>query len=117
MKKCPFCNYQKMKQEGIIFETDNFFFVRDLYPAWDGHCLLITKKHIRTEKEIKQKQEFQKACDKAWKWVSKNYSNPITFVHPPNLQTVYHYHRHYIPSKNLPREYVKKVIKEGIKRF
>jgi len=117
MKKCPFCNYKQLKKQGIIFETKHFMFIKDLYPVVEGHCLLICKNHIRKESEIVFKEEFAFACDKAWRYVAKEWGNPITFVHPPELQTVYHYHRHYIPvMKRMKPEFVKEAIKKAIYR-
>lgn len=111
---CPFCLKQKMK---IIFETDNFYFAYNHFPVVPGHSMVITKRHIRTEPEIAQSKEFKQISDNAWLYIEKKYSQPITFVHPPSLQSVFHYHRHYIPSKGLPPRFVETVIKEGIRNL
>lgn len=105
MKKndCPFCQRTTMK---ILFETKSFYFAEDNFPITLGHCLLIPKDHIRTEGEIKQKKEFGRICDQAWEYIDKVYSSPITVTHPPQLQTVPHYHRHYIPLMNQEKGFV-----------
>jgi diadenosine tetraphosphate (Ap4A) HIT family hydrolase len=114
MTDCLFCN---IKKNEVIFQSGKFLLIKNLYKAVKGHCLLITKEHVAKEAEIKDKLGYAEACDKAWNWVKKNYSEPITFIHPPLLQTVPHFHRHYIPSESLPVGFMHLAIREGMKKL
>ena len=105
--KCVFCN---LKNHEVIFETKNYIFLKDKFPVVEGHSLLIPKNHVRKESELPE--GFKECSDRAWKWVEDNYSEPVTFVHPPKLQDVFHYHRHFIPSKTYKRGLIVRLLKE-----
>jgi diadenosine tetraphosphate (Ap4A) HIT family hydrolase len=117
MKQCIFCKISKI--EKMIFESDNFIFFKDKYPiVKDMHFLLAPKAHIREEKEIDQDlwEEYQEMCRKAYQYVeTKCKVKPLTFIHPPQMQTVYHLHRHYIAGV-FGREGVKKALIEYSKQ-
>lgn len=98
--RCIFCNLNK-DSEKIIFETDNFVLLESKYPITDGHSLLIPKKHLRSETEIDSKiiNEYKKVYDKAYIYFEKKYKlAPLTFVNPPQDQSVEHLHKHFLPG-------------------
>jgi len=113
MDNCIFCHIKE--KEKMIFETKNFLFFKDKYPLIkDMHFLLIPKKHIREERQIESEnwEEYQSACQKAYTYVEEACgAKPLTFIHPPQMQGVYHLHRHYIAGV-LGKEGVKKALEK-----
>jgi|GEM_PF-3111676 len=113
MNRCVFCNIGKI--EKMIFESENFLFFKDKYPAVkDMHFLLVPKAHIREEVEIGKDlwEEYRMMCNKAYLYVQEKCKvKPLTFIHPPQMQTVHHLHRHYIGGV-FGREGVKKALLE-----
>jgi len=97
MKICPFCRLSK--EEKIIFETKNFVLVKSKTPIIDNHYLLILKSHVREEREISSQYwpEYQMACKKAYNFLSKKTGKkPLIFINPPQMQSIPHFHRHYV---------------------
>lgn len=97
--KCVFCNLDK--KEKIIFQTKNFIFLKSKHPIIAGHCLLISKKHIRSEKEIPSSdwKDFMEASKKAYSFIERKYKKaPLVYVNPPQQQFIKHYHKHFLPG-------------------
>ncbi len=40
---CPFCN---LRANQILLENENFFAIRDLHPTSEGHCLIVSRRHV-----------------------------------------------------------------------
>lgn len=116
MKNCIFCKIRDI--EKMIFETDSFIFFKDKYPVVsDMHFLLVPKKHIREEVEIGKEiwEEYRLVCNRAYKYVEEKCGvKPLTFIHPPQMQTVFHLHRHYIGGV-FGKEGVKKALENYYK--
>lgn len=56
--KCVFCKIIKKEiPSEVIYEDKNLIVIKDIYPKADFHFLLIPKKHIRSIKEIKEKDK------------------------------------------------------------
>ena len=53
MEKCNFCNLSKSNK--VIFKTKSFIFLKDNFPVYKGHHLLVSKRHIRSENEINKR--------------------------------------------------------------
>ena len=97
MKKCKFCSIKK--RERIIFETKHFVFVKSKFPIIKLHCLLISKMHIREERNILEEhwEDYRIACSKAYKYMKKRTNlAPLTFINPPQMQSIKHFHRQYL---------------------
>ena len=55
-KDCVFCKIAKGKiKRDKIFESNNFFAMRDMHPRTEGHTLIIPKKHFVTLLDIPNK--------------------------------------------------------------
>lgn len=96
-KDCRFCHLSK--DEEIIFETDSFVFITSKGPAIRSHFLLLSKEHYSKEPEIPPLlwEDYRKACAKAYKHLNGVTGvEPLTFVNPPQMQSVSHFHRHYL---------------------
>lgn len=95
-KNCKFC--QLAKDEKIIFKTKNFIFLTNKFPVIkNGHFLLISKNHFKREKKIDNWLEYKKACTKAYNLVRKiTGTEPLVFINPPQMQSIGHFHRHYL---------------------
>ncbi len=96
---CRFCNLGQ--GENIIFETKNFIFLESKFPIIKGHCLLISKKHIRKESEFLESwlNEYQEINTKASHYVKEKYLlEPLTFINPPQQQSIPHFHKHFLPG-------------------
>ena len=53
MDNCIFCRIAKREiKSDIIFESNNFFVIRDIKPRAKGHTLVIPKKHFVTLLDI-----------------------------------------------------------------
>ena len=116
--ECPFCNPEGFKsRDHFIFETKYFYFAYDEMPVCEGHCLLICKKHIRTEKGVmeyknsKLAKDYIKASIKAYEFMYRNYGDSIIYIHTPKLQSVFHFHKHYVPDRDFKISAVKRGLK------
>lgn len=97
MRKCVFCKLSK--DEKVVFETKNFILLKSKKAILEDHYLLIFKKHIREEKGILGKywREYRLACSKASNFLKKKTGRmPLMFINPPQMQSVSHFHRHFI---------------------
>jgi len=106
-KDCIFCKMAKgeMKAEKIK-ETDNFFAIRDKYPATEGHSLVIPKKHFVTLLDIKNnlgnemlKLAKEVASDLIDKKLGDGFNLLMNNLECAN-QAVMHAHLHVIPRKD-----------------
>jgi len=96
---CKFCLLDK--SEKIIYKSTSFIFLESKFPLIKGHCLLISKKHIRKESELSKKQlnEYYTINKKAFNYIKRKYTQePLIFINPPHQQSVFHFHRHFIPG-------------------
>ena len=96
---CKFCLIER--SEKIIYETKNFIFLESKFPLIRGHCLLISKKHIRKEDELSKAQlnEAHLINKKAFNYIKRKYvKEPLVFINPPHQQSVFHFHRHFVPG-------------------
>ncbi len=99
--KCPFCNLNP-KENKVIFETENFLFFFDRKPIVEGHAILISKKHLRSEKEIEGEdiqKEYLDVSKKAYDFMEDAYKKaPLILINAPQDQSVQHFHKHFIPG-------------------
>jgi diadenosine tetraphosphate (Ap4A) HIT family hydrolase len=97
MKVCKFCNLSH--DEKIIFQTKYFTFLLNKFPIIKEHYLLISKEHIKEEREIIEKylKDYFFACKKAYRYLLKQTGRkPLSFINPPQMQSIAHFHRHYV---------------------
>ncbi len=41
---CPFCH---PRTQAILAENDHFYALRDIHPISKGHCLIVSRRHVR----------------------------------------------------------------------
>ena len=103
---CVFCKIVAGQMPCFkLLEDDNAFAIMDIYPANDGHCLVLTKEHYPTLFDI---------SDEAFAAVSRSIIRVARAVNQalspvgPNLiqangpgaqQSVRHFHVHVLPRK------------------
>jgi histidine triad (HIT) family protein len=97
---CIFCNIKKNK---YIYETKNFFVIKDINSVNDWHCLIITKEHIENMFFIKKKIfcEFDEIKDFLINKYKKEYwfewFNLLHASWKIAQQSVNHFHIHFVP--------------------
>jgi len=105
-----FCKIDKELKNQIIDETDNFYIIHDGFPLIEAHLLLIPKKHLDCYLNLDKKyySEFSKLKKRIIKFLTENYIEPVIFEHGVIGQTVPHAHLHFLPTKLLIIDYLKK---------
>ena len=121
-KKCLFCDIQKINDDKIIIQNEDFFSIYDDFPVNPGHCIIISKKHIVSFFDLtsKQLQNFFKLISQTKK-IIENKFHPDGYNIGINEgeaagRTYHHLHIHLMPRyvgdvKN-PRGGVRNVIPE-----
>ena len=99
---CLFCELLNEKDK-IIYQNESFYAIYDNFPVNNGHCLLISKRHVEsyfslTEEEVK---DLNKALISMKNLLDKLY-NPDGYNIGINDklaagQTIMHLHVHLIP--------------------
>jgi diadenosine tetraphosphate (Ap4A) HIT family hydrolase len=118
---CVFCHI-KGTDDKIIFESEDFIFLDSKYPIIKGHCLLISKDHLRSEREFGKQiwASYKEASDRAYAHMSKvNQIAPFIFINAPQDQSIQHFHKHYMPGVFgvLGIEKALKVFVEQVKHY
>lgn len=70
-------------------------------PIHEGHYLLISKMHIAEESEIPPAlyEEYLSAKNKAYQKIEMLFMfKPLSFINPPQQQSVPHFHINYVPG-------------------
>ena len=106
MEDCIFCKIAKGKIPcERIFETENFFAIKDINPVVEGHSLIISKKHYPTLLDVPSSLlgEFLDATKKlALKLLDEEKAGGFN-LHMNNFkvagQLVPHVHMHILPRK------------------
>ena len=121
-KKCLFCDIQKINDDKIIIQNEDFFSRYDDSPVNPGHCIIISKEHIVSFFDLtsKQLQNFFKLISQT-KEIIENKFHPDGYNIGINEgeaagRTQHHLHIHLMPRyvgdvKN-PRGGVRNVIPE-----
>ena len=97
---CTFCNTQDRE---ILFETKEFYLVKDAYPVSEGHLLIVSKQHKENFFEIDAKlmRLLPSMLTKAKQIIETNLK-PDGYNIGINIgkdagQTIFHLHIHLIP--------------------
>ncbi len=99
INQCVFCCLDK--DEKVIFKTQHFVFLESKFPLIPGHCLLLSKRHIRKEIEILKEQwsDYLDANKKAAFYIKKKYKKEaFVFINPLQQQSIKHFHKHFMPG-------------------
>ncbi|WP_320110968.1 HIT family protein [Draconibacterium orientale] len=98
---CPFCLERNTRE--IIAENDLAYAAFDIFPVSEGHCLVITKRHVSNffETTSSEKEALFSLVNELRLVLEKKY-NPAGFNIGINIneaagQTVPHVHIHVIP--------------------
>lgn len=98
---CPFCLERNTRE--ILFENDLAYAAYDIFPVSQGHCLVITKRHVSNFFEITSSENVAlfSLVNEMKQMLVKNF-NPDGFNIGVNInevagQTVPHVHVHVIP--------------------
>ncbi len=98
---CIFCN---PKKEEILAENSHALLITDNSPVSDGHCLIIPKRHVKTNFEITAEEHlaFAELMQKAKAIIEAQGYTPDGYNIGSNNgvtagQSVFHLHVHIIP--------------------
>jgi len=98
---CIFCN---PKQEEILAENDDALIIEDSSPVSNGHCIIIPKRHIKTQFELnpEENQSILELIKEAKVIILKQGFKPDGYNIGSNNglaagQSVFHLHIHIIP--------------------
>ena len=97
VNNCIFCTFSA--DEEIVFQSETFVFLKNKYPIVPYHLLLVVRRHVREERLFNESEinGFFTGSNRAYDYMKKLTDNkPLTFVNPPQMQSVQHYHRHYV---------------------
>lgn len=105
MKKaiCVFCAAEKLSDR-IWFKNNYFYVLKNHNPIAQGHCMVIPYRHIREEIELNAKEwrSYLDVCEWTVTNIYKQYrKDALVFINAPSDQSVFHLHKHYIPSGGL----------------
>jgi histidine triad (HIT) family protein len=103
--KCLFCEIIKQKKNSyIIAENEKVLAILDIYPASDGHTLLISKSHFTNISEVDEESWkyflplLKLTINKLEKVFQPAGFNVITNMNEIAAQSVSHLHIHIIPK-------------------
>ena len=97
---CPFC---QPHPERVLMENEHFFAIRDIHPVTEGHCLIVSRRHLRDFFELNAR-EAASLHD-----LSLELRQQLEREHHPDGykllmncgaaagQSVFHFHLHLIP--------------------
>jgi len=103
--ECLFCKIiEKKLKTNIIAENEEAIAILDIYPASDGHTLIITKKHFANVAEVDEKSWkyllplIKKTINKLQVAFQPSGFNVITNMNEMASQSIFHLHVHVIPK-------------------
>lgn len=112
-ENCPFCD-MKAVEEGVVYESDNFFMKVGFGLAAPGQVMIIPKDHYNCFAELpfELEKEYLDLREKTEEFITKNFNEPYSLEHGVYGQTVPHAHVHFIPMKS--KDYEIKSVEEEI---
>ncbi|MDR0423607.1 MAG: HIT family protein [Rickettsiales bacterium] len=95
---CIFCNLKK--EDGILYETDNFYIKVGIGIVTAGHVMLIPKKHIKAMGELDDSlvEEYIRLKNVLVEKIYKIFADPFLIEYGNQGQSVEHAHLHFIPT-------------------
>ncbi|MBD3272924.1 HIT domain-containing protein [Candidatus Dependentiae bacterium] len=101
---CAFCNPEVLKTH-TFYEDDLVRGLCSYKPVFPGHCLVVTKRHIKSFKEVSDEEMIAIASliKKINDAIQKIMGPSIYLIQQKNgsgIQSVPHLHFHYIPRKD-----------------
>ena len=111
--ECLFCKIIKKKvKTNIITQNEGAIAILDIYPASDGHTLIITKKHFANIAEVDEKSwEYllpliKRIINKLQAAFQPSGFNVITNMNEIASQSIFHLHIHVIPKYEKDKGFV-----------
>jgi len=106
VEDCVFCKIVEGEIEGdVVFETENFFFLRNIKPLVEGHSMVIPKKHYGTFLDLPKEfyEEFMGSAKRGAELLLKETGaesfNLVANNGKVSGQVVPHLHLHILPRK------------------
>ncbi len=99
---CPFCN-QNIINKQKIYESENFWVLYNFRPANKGQCLIVSKRHVNSLKELSDEELGEMIqLVKRISLKLEEYLKPIGFNYGFNEglysgQAIEHFHFHILP--------------------
>jgi histidine triad (HIT) family protein len=118
---CIFCKLKKEnKNDGILYESDNFFIKIGVGIVTAGHTMIIPKKHIKAMGELNNNlvEEYIKLKNVLIEKIYNVFADPFLIEYGNFGQSVLHAHTHFIPTtgngyKNINfYEYIMEFVKD-----
>ncbi|MDH3353036.1 MAG: HIT family protein [Nanoarchaeota archaeon] len=103
MSKCIFCKIASGEiPSEKIFESDNFFVIKDVNPKVKGHSLVISKKHFENFMELSPElySEFLETVKGAVEKLGAEAFNLVVNNGEIAGQIIPHLHLHILPRKS-----------------
>lgn len=95
--------FAAISKERILLSTENFVVIKDQYPVSPGHCLIVSKSHVKTffDLSFEEQKELITIIPKVRTWIEENH-HPDGYNIGMNCgktagQSVMHFHCHVIP--------------------
>ncbi len=107
---CPFCNSEVIRAEAVrdgrgkIIENDSYIWLVNFYPKFEGHTLIVPKRHLTDlgEETNNETLDRQAITNIAVKTIQKIYSNSGVEIFlqfgPGSEASVKHLHWHIVPA-------------------
>ncbi|MEK6932608.1 MAG: HIT domain-containing protein [Nanoarchaeota archaeon] len=114
MDACVFCDEEKYKED-IISNGNNFFIKVGFGLMAPGHVLLVSKEHYRCFGDLPDllEEEHQRLKESFIEKITKKFAKPFLIEYGIWGQSVFHAHKHIIPSRN--QDYnIESIIEEVI---
>lgn len=95
--------FQHIPKEEWVYDSDNFFIIKDKYPVSPGHLLIITKERRQDFFELSEEEQVELSnLINTGKEIIENEYSPDGYNIGMNCgesagQTVFHFHCHLIP--------------------
>jgi len=120
MNNCIFCKIVRGEiPTEKIYENDNFFSVPDAYPVFEGHTLVISKKHFDTILDLPSSlgtdllDAIKKTTLKVIEQFNAEGVNVNNNFKEAAGQIVNHFHVHIIPRKKADNAIIKFIDKDS----
>ncbi len=105
MSDCIFCKLASGEIPSTkLYESDCFYAILDQNPVTEGHTLVISKRHYKTQTEMNEEEmgDFGVTVGTVAKKLAEEFGNNMVIVNTSGeeaSQSVPHYHIHLIPRK------------------
>jgi|TARA_Y100000034_G_scaffold22700_2_gene26174 diadenosine tetraphosphate (Ap4A) HIT family hydrolase len=116
LNNCIFCD-EKIIEQGILDESENFWLRANFYPSSPGHCMIISKKHYSCFAAMPKTldDEYLEFLETSKERIGNAFSKPIVTEQGVHGQSVNHAHTHIFPSVSGIYDFSKKGMNNFVK--